>query len=77
MTTLPEGSPCVVHGDGWTVPGVVVDAKSPVSRLVRYQPPGTDAPRVDFFDWGGGLTPPGKRLADTSSKPVRISDAVG
>ncbi len=77
MTTLPEGSPCSVHGDGWTVTGVVVDAKSPVCRLVRYTPPGDEAARVDWFDWRGGLTPAGKRLADTGSPPVRISEAVG
>ena len=77
MTTLPEGSPCHVIGDGWTVPGVVVDARSPVARLVRYTPPGGEAARVDWFDHNGGLTPAGKRLADTGSPPVRISEAIG
>jgi len=76
VTTLPEGSPCSVHGDGWTVTGVVVDAKSPVCRLVRYTPPGAEAARVDWFDHFGGPRPPGKRLADNASKPVRISAEV-
>ena len=76
MTTIPEGSTCSVHGDGWTVPGVVV-CVAPKSRVVRYTPPGADAARVDHFDWNGGLVPPGKRLADNNKPPVRISEAVG
>lgn len=73
MSTLLQGALCRVIGEGWTARGEVVDASSPVARIVRYSPP-EGQPRTDFFDWGGGISPRGKRLADNSSAPVRIAE---